>query len=259
MVMQNRFSYHVIFNNAVMVLVMAIGGSLTACQQNTTQSKTESAAHTASAVSSSVNSSVNSSTNSSASATMATVPLIAKADEPLTKLLATTLNSGFLLAVKNHPTLNPSQKGCLANFDETKTIAIAQQLINQHLTATDVAEANDFYQQPVGQKLINFNNEQSKALHDVTGKTPNVQPNFTDDEKLQLSAFLQTNAGQKLQSLVSQNLQLAFAPIESAQLAKCQISLAVFNTQPASSVAATSSSTAQPIDHSAKQSEKPGG
>lgn len=154
------------------------------------------------------------------------------ADDAISKLLATAMNNGFLLTIRQHPSLDEKQKNCLADFDKSQTLTLAKDLISKNLTADDIAEANDFYQQPIGQKLITFNQEQAEILQDTTGKTALKQANFSDDEQLQFGAFVATNAGQKIQQIVRHELQSTIAPIEQAQLQKCQISVETFHQTP---------------------------
>lgn len=160
---------------------------------------------------------------------ISSTPAASSADEPFVKLLSTTLNNGFLLHVRQHKNIEINKKQCLADFDKNQSLNIAKQLIEKSFSAEEIAEANDFYQQPIGQKLITFNQEQALILQDVSGKTALKPANFTDDEQLQFQAFLATNVGKKIQHLVQHELQLAAAPIEQKQLEKCQISAELFN------------------------------
>lgn len=162
----------------------------------------------------------------------------------LNQLLATTLNNGFILAINQHPKLSDEQKKCLSDFDTTQTVGLAQELLSNHLTETELKEANDFYQLPVGQKIIESNHRFSEDLKQ--GKTRPTQLDVTDDEKLQISAFVQTATGQKIQNLVTNQLKATFAPIESAQLQKCQISASTFNAIPTQAKAEVTSSTPKP-------------
>lgn len=146
----------------------------------------------------------------------------------LQTLLATTLNNGFLLSIRQHNKLDEKQKQCLAEYDKLQSLNIADELINKNLTDEDIAEANDFYQQPIGQKLIAYNQEQASILQDVSGKTALKPATFSDDEQLQFGAFLATKAGGKIQHLVTQELQSAVAPIEQKQVEKCQIPLEIY-------------------------------
>lgn len=165
-----------------------------------------------------------------ASTTVSSQPTsLAKIDEPLTQLLATTLNNGFLLAVNKQPKLTSDQKICLNNFDDKQSLALAQNLLGKNLSQAELNEANEFYKLPVGQKVLNFNQHYFEKLKQGQPDSGNLD--VSDDEKLQISAFIQTAVGQKIQQIASHDLQATFAPIETAQLAKCQVTAELFNSQ----------------------------
>lgn len=159
----------------------------------------------------------------------ASQPIAVQTEQPQVKqdhlhtLLATTINSGFLLSIRQNSKLSEAQRQCLANFDKNQSSAIAKELIHKTLTDEDIAEANDFYQQPIGQKLIAFNQEQATILQDVSGKTALKPASFSEDEQLQFGAFLSTKAGEKIQQLVNHDLPSAVAPLEQKQFETCKI------------------------------------
>lgn len=218
--------------NLYVSLMLSLATALTACQPAKNNDKTNTPTAQSSTTASTA-------TPANASDTANAVDK----NTPLTKLVAMTLNNGFLLAIKNHQQLNDEQKACLVKFDETQSIIIAHTLLNQHLTKDEMTEANEFYQLPIGQKLIQFNQAQSDMLHQSTKEPTKVQ--FSDDESLQIGAFLQTPVGQKIQNMANTALHDAFLPIETAQLRKCQVSAELFNTvaQPSSAPTPTPAST----------------
>lgn len=214
-------------------MVFGIAGGLTACQKPQSNMTTTAAASTPVAQVASISSSIasNSSTNRLALSDV-------KLDEPLTQLVATTLNNGFLLAIYQHSNLSLTQKHCLADFDTQQTVNLAQGLLAHNLTDSELKEANEFYRLPVGQKIVQFNQNYFTKLKN--GNTQAGTLDVTDDEKLQISAFIQTATGQKVQQLATTQLANTFAPIQNAQLQRCQISVSQFNQRSANASAVAS-------------------
>ena len=160
----------------------------------------------------------------------ATAMSVVQNNDPLTQLLAVSLQNGFLLAVMQHDQLTDANKKCLVAIDSQQAVDQAKLLLSTKLSQSELTEANDFYNLPVGQKILAFNQQLYQQLKQ--GHTKPNPLNVTDDEKLQISAFVQTSTGQKIQQMANHDLQTAFDPIASQLLTKCQVSSDKFYATP---------------------------
>ncbi|MFW2176476.1 MULTISPECIES: hypothetical protein [unclassified Moraxella] len=217
-------------------IVLGASLSLTACNQSNTKTEQKASASQTSSTASAtpttlaltVDKDGNAHLQPASTVTAPKTPISdVKLTDPLTQLVATTMNNGFLLAVNQHAKLSATQKQCLMDFDNQQAVTLAQKMLSFNLTQTEVSEANTFYALPVGQKIIKFNQKYLDDLKHSHSKAGNLD--VTDDEKLQISAFIDTATGRKIQQLASGQLQSAFAPVEQQQLQKCQVSVEQFN------------------------------
>ncbi|WP_131668923.1 DUF2059 domain-containing protein [Psychrobacter pygoscelis] len=159
----------------------------------------------------------------------ATTTPVAQPAEPqystLAHLSSDTFNNMLFVPLINSGSLTPEQKSCLEARDPNIGLAESQAFFESKFTEAELNELNEFYESPVGMKLIEYGNEQLRVMNGLEVEKPMGEP--TAEESAEMQKFMQSPVGQKYMAMNNAegegSMLEALRPTITGELSRCNI------------------------------------
>lgn len=209
--------------SGTIITALFIGG----CNKNDTATDTADADTTNSAAVDSVATDADAADDTTTP--VASSPSVVTPAEPqystLAQLSSDSFNNMVFVPLINSGSLTAEQKSCLQARDKNIGLAESQTFFESKFTKAELNELNEFYESPVGKKLIAYGNEQLRTMNGLEVKTPMADP--SEQEIAEMQKFMQSPVGQKYMALNNAegegSMYEALGPTIKAELSRCNI------------------------------------
>ena len=168
------------------------------------------------------------STTSDSADSATTAPAAQPAEQQystLAHLSSDTFNNMLFVPLINSGSLTPEQKSCLEARDPNIGLAESQAFFESKFTEAELNELNEFYESPVGMKLIEYGNEQLRVMNGLEVESPMGEP--TAEESAEMQRFMQSPVGQKYMAMNNAegegSMLEALRPTITGELSRCNI------------------------------------
>ena len=116
-------------------------------------------------------------------------------DLVMTTITLDTINSLLFAPIINSDALSAEQVSCLESRDKDLGKAEMDAFYKSQFTDAELDKLNEFYTSDVGKKLIDFGNEQLRAMNGEEIATP--MPDPTPEEMAKIQTFMESPLGVK--------------------------------------------------------------